>query len=119
MADKSDLGQDCKGGYARAEGQGPVGAPVDVDQAYEFAGETIEFFQNSLGVDLTALLGVDTGEGGKRLRSTVRFCPGNNAVLAGERQSVRATRSGTAAGCSTARAGPRPTTSSPTRSPTA
>ncbi len=75
-ADRSDLGADCKPNYARAEGQGPKGAPVDVDEAFEYAGETVKFFQNNLGVDLTALLGVDTGDG-KRLRSTVRFCPGD------------------------------------------
>ncbi|HUR76252.1 MAG TPA: M4 family metallopeptidase [Sporichthya sp.] len=76
QADTSDLGQDCKAGYARAEGQGPAGSPVDVDQAFEFAGATAKFYQDTLGLDLTALLGVDTGDG-KRLRSTVRYCPGN------------------------------------------
>ena len=76
QADRSDLGSDCKPNYARAEGQGPKGSPVDVDEAFDYAGETVAFFQNVLGVDLTALLGVDTGDG-KRLRSTVRYCPGD------------------------------------------
>ncbi|HVE26272.1 MAG TPA: M4 family metallopeptidase [Sporichthya sp.] len=74
--DKSSLGADCRTGYARAEGQSAVGSPADVDQAYDFGGKTIEFYRSVLGVDLTALLGVDTGDG-KRLRSTVRFCPGS------------------------------------------
>lgn len=83
QADKSDLGQDCRPSYARAEGQGPAGSPVDVDQAYDYAGQTITFFRDTLGVDLTALLGVDTGDG-KRLRSTVRYCPGNTLCSAAQ-----------------------------------
>ena len=83
QADKTDLGQDCKPAYARAEGQGPAGSPADVDQAYDFAGETQNFFASTLGVDLTQLLGVDTGDG-KRLRSTVRFCPGNTLCSAAQ-----------------------------------
>lgn len=81
--DRSDIGADCRPTYARAEGQGPAGAPVDVDEAYDFAGDTAEFFQNYLGVDLTALLGVDVGDG-KRLRSTVRYCPGNSLCSAAQ-----------------------------------
>ncbi|WP_344608585.1 M4 family metallopeptidase [Sporichthya brevicatena] len=81
QADKSDLGQDCKPTYARAEGQGPKGTPVDVDEAYDYAGATVAFFSKVLGVDLTASLGVDVGDG-KRLRSTVRYCPGNTLCSA-------------------------------------
>ncbi|MBA3742072.1 M4 family metallopeptidase [Sporichthya sp.] len=85
QADKTDLGQDCKPAYARAEGQGPAGSPADVDQAFDFAGETLNFYASTVGVDLTQLLGVDTGSGdGKRLRSTVRFCPGNTLCSAAQ-----------------------------------
>ena len=74
--DRSDLGSDCKPAYARVENQGATAPPVDVDEAYTYAGHTAEFYSSYLGVDLTALLGVDTGDG-KKLRSTVRYCPGS------------------------------------------
>lgn len=81
--DRSDIGSDCRPTYARAEGQGAAGTPVDVDEAYDYAGDTAEFFRTLLGVDLTALLGVDVGDG-KRLRSTVRYCPGNSLCSAAQ-----------------------------------
>jgi Zn-dependent metalloprotease len=83
QADKTELGLDCKSGYARSEGQSAVASPADVNQAYDFAGRTIDFYKNYLGVDLTALLGIDTGDG-KRIRSTVRFCPGNTLCSAAQ-----------------------------------
>ena len=46
---------------------------LDVEQAFANAGAAWDFY-DSLGVDLTALIGADYGDG-KRLRSTVRVCP--------------------------------------------
>lgn len=65
---------DCRpGGYARTEGAVATGV-VDVDQAYDHTGAASDWFQSRLGLDLTAMIGVDRGDG-PRIRSTVRFCP--------------------------------------------
>ena len=62
-----------KGRYVRTEAS-PDSGILDVDAAYNNAGAASAFYE-SLGVDLTALIGSDYGDG-KRLRSTVRVCPG-------------------------------------------
>lgn len=74
-------------GYTRVEGQGPTGIP-DVDQAYDLTGVTAAWWAGQLGVDLTALIGHDAGDGVK-LRSTTRYCgpegcPLQNAFWNGE-----------------------------------
>jgi bacillolysin len=61
-----------KGRYVRTEGSAKSGI-TDVDAAYDNAGAASRFYAG-LGVDLTALIGSDYGDG-KRLRSTVRVCP--------------------------------------------
>jgi Zn-dependent metalloprotease len=58
--------------YRRTEGGAPTGI-ADVDAAYDNAGAAATFYA-TLGVDLTALIGSDYGDG-KKLRSTVRVCP--------------------------------------------
>lgn len=64
----------CRPGqYARVEGSAPTGIP-DVDQAYDLTGATSEWFATRLGVDLTAMIGSDLGDG-RKLRSTTRYCP--------------------------------------------
>lgn len=62
----------CVRNFKRIEGQGPSGR-ADVDAAYTYAGDTAQYFKDDLNVDLTALIGHDTGAG-KRIRSTVRYC---------------------------------------------
>lgn len=51
----------------RSEGQPPVGSPADVDLAYDFAGDTYDFFADRFGRD-----SIDGR--GMPLRSTVRYC---------------------------------------------
>ena len=58
--------------YRRIEGGAPTGI-ADVDAAYDNAGAAATFY-STLGVDLTARIGSDYGDG-KKLRSTVRVCP--------------------------------------------
>ena len=59
---------------ARQEGSGPVGL-AEVDRAYDILGRTSAFF-DTLGVDLTRMIGYDFGDGrGRQLRATVRYCP--------------------------------------------
>jgi bacillolysin len=65
--------EDCTGGYTRSEG-GAASTITDVNDAYNNAGYTSSFYQNRLGVDLTALIGFNSGDG-KKLRSTTRYCP--------------------------------------------
>lgn len=56
----------CVSGYARVEGGGTTGIS-DVDLAYQYAGDTYDFF---------AALGHDSlDDAGMALRSVVRFCP--------------------------------------------
>jgi len=55
----------------RSEGDPPSGDD-DVDLAYDYAGDTSALYQ-SLGVDLTELVGVPVG-GTKKLASTIRWC---------------------------------------------
>ncbi len=63
----------CKSGSAARE-EGDLATTVDdVNAAYDYAGDTAEYFQNELGIDLTAMIGHDAADG-KRLRSTVRYC---------------------------------------------
>jgi len=58
----------------RAEG-GPVSAVADVNGAYDNSGAAAAFYQGTLGVDLTALIGSDFGDGaGVALRSSTRVC---------------------------------------------
>lgn len=63
----------CTSGFARTEASGPS-AVVDVEDAFDFSGETSDFYASAGGIDLTDLLGVDVG-GQPKLASTVRFCP--------------------------------------------
>ena len=87
-ADVASAGEICAPGrYTRVEGQGPTGIP-DVDSVYDLTGATATWFSSRLGVDLTALIGSDEGDGPK-LRSTVRYCgpegcPFENAFWNGE-----------------------------------
>jgi len=63
----------CRPGeYARAEGAPPSGIS-DVDQAYDLTGVTAAWYAATFGVDLTALIGNDRGDG-RKLRSTTRWC---------------------------------------------
>ncbi|GAA5122111.1 hypothetical protein GCM10025762_43780 [Haloechinothrix salitolerans] len=62
----------CTTNFAREEGDVATGI-TDVDAAYDYAGDTAEYFQKELGIDLTAMIGHDAGSG-KKLRSTVRYC---------------------------------------------
>jgi hypothetical protein len=72
--DKNLTGPDCvKARYVRVTGQSAT-KNTEVDQSYDNGARTATFYQNYAGTDLTALLGVDTGDG-KKIRSTVRFCP--------------------------------------------
>ena len=56
----------------RSEGQGPVASPADVNQAYDFAGDTYDFFFSRFGRDSLDGQGLP-------LKSTVRFCPSQAA----------------------------------------
>lgn len=51
----------------RSEGEPPVGSPADVDLAYDYAGDTYDFFFGRFGRD-------SLDDRGLPLRSTVRFC---------------------------------------------
>lgn len=62
----------CTSGFARVEG-GPVSPVADVNGAYDLSGVVAEFYDDAVGLDVTALLGVDVG-GTPRLSSTVRHC---------------------------------------------
>jgi Zn-dependent metalloprotease len=53
--------------YARVEGQGPTGNP-DVDDAYDYAGATYDYFLNNFGRDSLDGKGLP-------LISLVRYCP--------------------------------------------
>jgi bacillolysin len=78
----------CKAGrYDRVEGQ-PATGVADVDQAFDNTGATAGWFATRLGVDLTALIGNDRGDG-RKLRSTTRYClpegcPFDNAAWTGD-----------------------------------
>ena len=61
------------GGYDRVEG-GPATGVTDADQAYDLTGATSDWYAGVLGVDLTALIGQDLGDG-RKLRSTTNYCP--------------------------------------------
>ena len=63
----------CVSGFARTEG-GAASGVTDVNEAYDHAGEVWNFYHQVAGIDLTQLLGVTLGGGGKALASTVRFC---------------------------------------------
>lgn len=62
----------CTSGFARAEG-GAASSVADVNGAYDLSGAVSDFYDDVVGLDLTALLGVDVG-GQPRLSSTVRYC---------------------------------------------
>ncbi|MBJ7357991.1 M4 family metallopeptidase [Nocardioides sp.] len=55
----------------RSEGDAPTGI-ADVDDVYTFVGATSDLYQ-SIGVDLTDMIGKDVG-GTKKISSTVRIC---------------------------------------------
>ena len=64
----------CRAGlYDRVEG-GPATGVADADQAYDLSGATADWYAGALGVDLTALIGSDFGDG-RKLRSTTNYCP--------------------------------------------
>ena len=69
----------CQRDYDRVEG-GPATGIVDADQAYDLTGATAAWFGGTLGVDLTALIGSDLGDG-RKLRSTTNFCPPGECPL--------------------------------------
>lgn len=62
----------CTSNFARVEGGAP-NVEADVNAAYDYAGDTARYFDEQFNVDLTQLIGHDTGVG-KRIRSTVRYC---------------------------------------------
>ena len=72
-------GYRCRGGYERVEGGPPTGV-LDVDRAYDLTGATAAWFTDTLGVDLTALIGNDLGDG-RKLRSTTNYCPPGDCPL--------------------------------------
>ena len=72
-------GYRCRGGYERVEGGPPTGV-LDVDRAYDLTGATAAWFTDTLGVDLTALIGNDLGDG-RKLRSTTNYCPPGECPL--------------------------------------
>jgi titin len=57
----------CTGGYSRTEGQAATGT-TDVDRAYDYAGDTYDFYASKFGRD-------SLDNAGLTLKSTVRFCP--------------------------------------------
>ncbi|WP_043723344.1 M4 family metallopeptidase [Kutzneria sp. 744] len=58
----------------RKEG-GAASAVTDVNNVYNFFGDAQSFYQKSVGVDLTSLIGANYSDGtGKALRGTVRVC---------------------------------------------
>ena len=80
-------------GIARKEG-GAASSIADVNNVYSFFGDAQGFYQSTVGVDLTALIGADYRDGtGKALRGTVRLCragfacPYLNAFWNGEQMS--------------------------------
>ena len=93
----------CTNGLAEwTEVSQPGGQDADVGPAYEYAGDTYDFYFDRFGRD--SLDGA-----GLQLKSTVDYCPTWRRRL-----PVRRTPSGTARRWSTATATPRPTTSSAT-----
>jgi bacillolysin len=69
---RSDIYRCDAAHYKRTE-TSPASSVADVNSAFVNAGATSDFYA-SLGVDLTALIGSDYGDG-KKLRATVRVCP--------------------------------------------
>ncbi len=67
------------GAYDRVEGGAPTGV-ADADQAYDLTGATAAWYAATLGVDLTALIGADLGDG-RKLRSTTNYCPPGECPL--------------------------------------
>ena len=65
--------------YDRVEGGPATGVP-DADQAYDLTGATSTWYAATLGVDLTALIGNDLGDG-RKLRSTTNYCPPGDCPL--------------------------------------
>jgi len=62
----------CTSGFARTE-TGPASAQADVNRAFDELGATAQFYADTAGVDLTALLGRSIN-GTKHLAATVRYC---------------------------------------------
>jgi Zn-dependent metalloprotease len=63
----------CKRGrYIRTERSRTSSVP-EAERAFRNMGRAADFFADNLGVDLTRLIGSDTGDG-RKLRSTVRVC---------------------------------------------
>lgn len=76
VRDTTDSMPDCvTTGAARVEG-GSDTAVADVNYAYHYAGHTASLFEQIGVANLTEMIGSDNGSeaGGKRLRSTVRYC---------------------------------------------
>ncbi|MET9022733.1 M4 family metallopeptidase [Actinopolymorpha sp. NPDC004070] len=75
---RADVSWTCAGkraAYARVEGQG-ASAVGDVNNVYDFFGDTADAYAGYAGVDLTRLIGVDYHDGkGRALRAAVRVCP--------------------------------------------
>ena len=100
----------CTKDFARTE-HGPVSQVKDVNDAFALAGVVSRFYRRIGHLDLTR------AARGRRGRPPEPVVDGAllRPVRAGRRSARWPTRSGTASGCSTARASRRPTTSSATR----
>lgn len=70
--DTSEAGSDCVKPYARASAR--TSGTGQVDTAFDYTADAEEFYARVLGGDLSNLIGSDAGDG-KKLRSTVRYCP--------------------------------------------
>jgi bacillolysin len=67
-AGNADTKYPCTSALAeRSEGEAPAGTP-DVDDAYDFAGDTYDFFADRFGRD-------SLDDNGMKLVSTARYCP--------------------------------------------
>ncbi len=70
-------GPDCRKNYVTNRAAGS-----DAAEGYNNTYRTSKFFENYVKLDLTKLIGSDLGDG-KKLRSTVRFCPNNEECAIG------------------------------------
>jgi len=90
----ADRGDACNtANQTRAEGQ-PPSAISEVNAAYDNIGTTAAYYQSTLGIDLTALIGsVPAGGSSKALRAATRVCfthnpcPLNNAFWDGQQST--------------------------------
>ncbi len=73
-------GPDCvPGGYVQTRDNQ---RPGDADNSWDNTVRTSRFYERYVDVDLTKLIGSDLGDG-KKLRSTVRFCPNTDECALG------------------------------------